>query len=345
MSNIDKQALRERYSPKPAPECHICGAQMTIQRMSASRITYGCTGATYDDKGCHHAEGRSIADDHYEQSRVTVVDVSDPDVLALLDELEHYKSREERVTKLVLDNSTSWDALYKKLEAAEKRIAEQREYYEGVIADGSKRIAELEHSETQLINERDSAESALNDAYKAVMGQAPEWSNWFSFENAIDEMELACELWRNQTDDVIQFRQRIQELESKLETADKLQDSAFRDGLKAGFSYGQTDDQSGFAQCMSAYSPRDGIGVKQQQYSVDSDVGSRNQPGMVVAVHIDVGDFVKVKGQVFEVEETDFDDHDVTLWFVGGNVLKCAAGCPVEVVSAPVAAGIKVKGE
>ncbi|EBM4323363.1 ead/Ea22-like family protein [Salmonella enterica] len=121
---IDKQALRERYSPKPVPECHICGEEMTIQRMSASRITYGCTGATYDDKGCHYAEGRSIADDHYEQSRVTVVDVSDPDVLALLDELEHYKSREERVTKLVLDNSTSWDVLYEKLEAAERRIAE-----------------------------------------------------------------------------------------------------------------------------------------------------------------------------------------------------------------------------
>ncbi|EBE2360763.1 ead/Ea22-like family protein [Salmonella enterica] len=86
-----------------------------------------------------------------------------------------------------------------------------------------------------------------------------------------------------------------------------------------------------------------GIGVKQQEDSVDSDAGSRNQPGMVVAVHIDAGDFVKVKGQVFEVEETDFDDHDVTLWFVGGNALRCAAGCPVEVVSAPVAAGIKVK--
>ncbi|ECY5283380.1 ead/Ea22-like family protein [Salmonella enterica subsp. enterica serovar Oranienburg] len=124
MSNIDKQALRERYSPKPVPKCHICGEEMTIQQMSASRITYGCTGATYDDKGCHYAEGRSIADDHYEQSRVTVVDVSDPDVLALLDELEHYKSREGRVTKLVLDNSTSWDVLYEKLEAAERRIAE-----------------------------------------------------------------------------------------------------------------------------------------------------------------------------------------------------------------------------
>ncbi|EBP2450924.1 ead/Ea22-like family protein [Salmonella enterica] len=216
MSNIDKQALRERYSPRPVPKCHICGEEMTIQRISASRITYGCTGATYDDKGCHYAEGRSIADDHYEQSRVTVVDVSDPDVLALLDELE----------------------------------AKDR------------RVAELERSETQLISERDDAESALNDAYKAVMGQAPEWSNWFSFENAIDEIELSCELWRNQTDDVIQFRQRIQELEAKLETADKLQDSAFRDGLKAGFSYGQTDDQSGFAQCMSAYSTRAGIKVK-----------------------------------------------------------------------------------
>ncbi|EDJ7029863.1 ead/Ea22-like family protein [Salmonella enterica] len=124
MSNIDKQELRERYSPKPVPKCHICGEEMTIQRMSASRITYGCTGATYDDAGCHYSTGRRIADDHYEQSRVTVVDVSDPDVLALLDELEHYKSREERVTKLVLDNSTSWDALYKKLEAAERRIAE-----------------------------------------------------------------------------------------------------------------------------------------------------------------------------------------------------------------------------
>ncbi|EAB3278344.1 ead/Ea22-like family protein [Salmonella enterica] len=84
------------------------------------------------------------------------------------------------------------------------------------------RIAELERSETQLINERDYAESALNDAYKAVMGQAPEWSNWFSFENAIDEIELVCELWRNQTGDVIQFRQRIQELEARTVNLPKL---------------------------------------------------------------------------------------------------------------------------
>ncbi|EBE4813428.1 protein Ead [Salmonella enterica] len=320
MSNIDKQALRERYSPKPAPKCHICGAQMTIQRMSASRITYGCTGATYDDKGCHYAEGRSIADDHYEQSRVTVVDVSNPDVLALLDELEHYKSREERVTKLVMDNSTSWDALYKKLEAAEKRIAEQS----AIVAAAEKlvRCKGRYHSE---LNYR-----ALAKLFGVVTPDLPPLEHENVHYADAAEVEITA------------LRQRIQELEAKLETADKLQDSAFRDGLKAGFSYGQTDDQSGFAQCMSAYSPRDGIGVKQQQYSVDSE-GSRNQPGMVVAVHIGAGDFVKVKGRVFEVEETDFDDHDVTLWFVGGNALKCSAGCPVEVVSAPVAADIKVK--
>ncbi|EDZ4357584.1 ead/Ea22-like family protein [Salmonella enterica] len=180
-------------------------------------------------------------------------------ITALLDELDtaqHTASVDhEAACSLVEEN----EELKRKLEAENQRNAELTARIEPM----DRRIAELERSETQLINERDCAESALNDAYKAVMGQAPEWSNWFSFENAIDEIELVCELWRNQTDDVIQFRQRIQELEAKLETADRLQDGAFRDGLKAGFSYGQTDDQSGFTQCMSAYSPGAGIKVKE----------------------------------------------------------------------------------
>lgn len=101
MSNIDKQALRERYSAKPTPKCHICGAQMTIQRMSGSRVTYGCSGAIYDETGCHYAEGRSLADDHYEQSRVTVTDESDPDVLALLDEMEAKDNRINRLEAII----------------------------------------------------------------------------------------------------------------------------------------------------------------------------------------------------------------------------------------------------
>ncbi|ENK6482365.1 ead/Ea22-like family protein [Escherichia coli] len=50
----------------------------------------------------------------------------------------------------------------------------------------NKRIAELEKSEEQLINERDHAESALADMYFAATGNRPEWSNCFSFSDAVD---------------------------------------------------------------------------------------------------------------------------------------------------------------
>lgn len=220
---IDKQALRERYSPKPAPECHICGAEMTIQRMSASRITYGCTGATYDDKGCHYAEGRSIADDHYEQSRVTVVDVSDPDVLALLDENIQLQREKDAMEAVALALRDDMRQVREQLAAAEKLNAVQQR--------------SLDHRKFLLL----SADEVQRD-FAEALGCAGDNE---SIMEAIDDM-----------------KQRIAELEAKLETADRLQDSAFRDGLKAGFSYGQTDDQSGFTQCMSAYSPGAGIKVK-----------------------------------------------------------------------------------
>ncbi|MFH2237286.1 hypothetical protein ABK650_23910 [Citrobacter freundii] len=62
-------------------------------------------------------------------------------------------AQEEIMLRSVSDTSDAWQdeaspeavlALLDELEAAQKRIAEQREYYEGVIADGSSRIAELE---------------------------------------------------------------------------------------------------------------------------------------------------------------------------------------------------------
>ncbi|ECF6103627.1 hypothetical protein AIT80_004881 [Salmonella enterica subsp. diarizonae] len=170
------------------------------------------------------------------------------DKRALLGPDKH--ANQHRLSRLIIEANNA------ELRAIAEAVEQYTDQLIAALEAEEKRIAELERSETQLINERDDAESALNAAYKAVMGQAPEWSNWFSFENAIEEMELACELWRNQTDDVIQFRQRIAELEAKLETADRLQDGAFRDGLKAGFSYGQTDDQSGYEQCLKSYSSR-----------------------------------------------------------------------------------------
>ncbi|EKL6965139.1 ead/Ea22-like family protein [Escherichia coli] len=76
--------------------------------------------------------------------------------------------------------------LVAELEETKSKLNEQREYYEGVISDGSKRIAELEKSEEQLIDERDHAESALADMYFAATGDRPEWSNCFSFSDAVD---------------------------------------------------------------------------------------------------------------------------------------------------------------
>ncbi|KTH26843.1 hypothetical protein [Enterobacter hormaechei] len=51
-----------------------------------------------------------------------------------------------------------------------------------------RRIAELERDETQLIEERDSAEKALADMYEAAMGERPEWSNLFGYAEAIDDV-------------------------------------------------------------------------------------------------------------------------------------------------------------
>ena len=58
-------------------------------------------------------------------------------------------------------------------------------------------------------------------------------------------------------DELEAAEKRIAELEVKLETADKLQDSAFRHGLQHGFSFGQTDNQAGFEECLLAYSQKE----------------------------------------------------------------------------------------
>ncbi|MCF1865577.1 hypothetical protein [Klebsiella pneumoniae] len=74
-------------------------------------------------------------------------------------------------------------------------------------------------------------------------------ANWFQMAQKLGE-------------DLDSAEKRIAELESRLESTDKLQDSAFRSGLQHGFSLGQTDDQKGYEQNMAAYSLAAGIKVK-----------------------------------------------------------------------------------
>ncbi|EFN4477216.1 hypothetical protein J0957_001120 [Escherichia coli] len=67
-----------------------------------------------------------------------------------------------------------------------KKHKEQLEKLSIELDTAKQRIAELEKSEEQLINERDHAESALDDMYFAATGNRPEWSNWFGFSDAVD---------------------------------------------------------------------------------------------------------------------------------------------------------------
>lgn len=136
------EEIRQRYRPTEVPKCHICGAEMTIQRMSASRITYGCAGAIYDETGCHYAEGRSLADDHYAESRITVVDVSDPDVLALVEALEK------------AENTAG--------------VAGMAESYETTISMLKSRISELEESHAQVIQSRDHYKRMTEEGLKQL---------------------------------------------------------------------------------------------------------------------------------------------------------------------------------
>ena len=70
-------------------------------------------------------------------------------VLALLDERErnqqYIKSRDQENEDIAL----TVGKLRVELETAKSKLNEQREYYEGVISDGSKRIAKLESNEVR----------------------------------------------------------------------------------------------------------------------------------------------------------------------------------------------------
>ncbi|EBW3897763.1 ead/Ea22-like family protein [Salmonella enterica subsp. enterica serovar Panama] len=178
MSNIDKQALRQAAEKATPGNWHRASSRF-------NGITVTPFSLCDEEVMLAHAVEKRDAE--------FIAAANPATMLALLDENLQLQREKDAIEAVALALRDDMRQAREQLEAAEKRNAEQREYYEGVIADGSKRIAELE---------------------------------------------------------------------AKLETADKLQDSAFRDGLKSGFSYGQTDDQSGFAQCMSAYSTRAGIKVK-----------------------------------------------------------------------------------
>ncbi|EIE4748547.1 ead/Ea22-like family protein [Escherichia coli] len=155
MSNIDKRALRH------SAESIIC-------------ILENIAGFEPSDIDGDSVELRFETEDGFDTGcDVSIVDQCQKTadvVRALLDELErnqqYIKSRDQENEDIAL----TVGKLRVGLEAAKSKLNEQREYYEGVIADGSKRIAELEAREI-LLPERSSMlhRTDFHEDYQTVM--------------------------------------------------------------------------------------------------------------------------------------------------------------------------------
>ena len=107
-------------------------------------------------------------------------------------------------------------------------------------------LAKLALRSVALLDEleaKDKSISFLKDQLAQLANFNPDW----------DKLEAATDSLREHMAELTAVRKRIAELEAKLDSADKLQDSAFRHGLQHGFSLGQTDNQAGFEECLSAY--------------------------------------------------------------------------------------------
>ena len=131
MSEIDYQALRE----------------------AAVKATWGDWDSYKPHRGARGYEVRlssqAIAQ-HVLKNNAEFIAAFNPKVaLALLDERErnqqYIKSRDQENEDIAL----TVGKLRVELETAKSKLNEQREYYEGVISDGSKRIAKLESNEVR----------------------------------------------------------------------------------------------------------------------------------------------------------------------------------------------------
>ncbi|HCM5526170.1 TPA: ead/Ea22-like family protein [Klebsiella pneumoniae] len=125
------------------------------------------------------------------ENREFVQAANPANVLALVEALEYYKSREERVTSLVRDNSKSWDELYRQVEAKGKRNVE---------------LVEALESEKRICATWRKTAEANSEKLEKAQQQMTESENRVRKQN-----RHICELF----DDNTALRQLIAELESR----------------------------------------------------------------------------------------------------------------------------------
>ena len=146
MNKIDYQALREAAEKAT---CGVWSLEYGEERFDAGDALIHREVVGYLPicriEGAHPESGFDEDFQMEQQANAEFIAAASPvTVLALLDERErnqqYIKCRDQENEDIAL----TVGKLRVELEAAKSKLNEQREYYEGVIADGSKRIAELE---------------------------------------------------------------------------------------------------------------------------------------------------------------------------------------------------------
>ncbi len=171
MSEIDYQALREK-AEKATKGSYIVGHTSVNQHGNLTGV-FVCQKWKGEPGGviaeCH--VNCLVETDVQAYANAEFIAAFNPKVaLALLDERERNQQYIKRRDQENEDIALTVGKLRVELEAAKSKLNEQREYYEGVIADGSKRIAELEEREI-LLPERSSMlhRTDFHDDYQTVM--------------------------------------------------------------------------------------------------------------------------------------------------------------------------------
>lgn len=172
MSKIDYQALREKAEKAT---CGVWSLEYGEERFDADDALIHREVVGYLPicriEGAHPESGFDEDFQMEQQANAEFIAAFNPKVaLALLDERERNQQYIKRRDQENEDIALTVGKLRVELEAAKSKLNEQREYYEGVIADGSKRIAELEEREI-LLPERSSMlhRTDFHDDYQTVM--------------------------------------------------------------------------------------------------------------------------------------------------------------------------------
>ena len=151
MSEINYQVLREK-AEKATKGSYIVGHTSVNQHGNLTGV-FVCQKWKGEPGGviaeCHvnclvETDAQAYANAEF------IAEANPTAVLALLDERERNQQYIKRRDQENEDIALTVGKLLVELEAAKSKLNEQREYYEGVISDGCKRIAELEAREVQL---------------------------------------------------------------------------------------------------------------------------------------------------------------------------------------------------